>query len=223
MELVRSTASGDSDVAAPAATDAPGCRRALEELISLTCPARAEELSERLFARFGSLGEAVSARSAERIELLEDSVEVEQTFLCFRRAMTQMLRGQLMQRPILSSDQLVLDYLRSRMAYEPIEQLRVLFLNANNELIADEVLGVGTVSAVHAWPREILKRCLDLEATAILLVHNHPSGCSRPSRADREMTERIAKAAKCLNVAVHDHLIVARNGTTSFRKAGWLR
>jgi DNA repair protein RadC len=209
-------------MAAQETTDAPGCRRALEELISLTCPARAEELSERLFARFGSLGEAVSARSAERIELLDDSVEVEQTFLCFRRAMTQMLRGQLMQRPILSSDQLVLDYLRSRMAYEPIEQLRVLFLNANNELIADEVLGVGTVSAVHAWPREILKRCLDLEATAILLVHNHPSGCSRPSRADREMTERIANAAKCLNVAVHDHLIVARNGTTSFRKAGYL-
>lgn len=127
-----------------------------------------------------------------------------------------------MQRPILSSDQRVLDYLRSRMAYEPIEQLRVLFLNANNELIADEVLGIGTVSAVQAWPREILKRCLDLEATAILLVHNHPSGCSKPSRADRELTDRIARAASCLNVIVHDHLVVARNGTTSFRKAGYL-
>lgn len=209
-------------MAAPEAIEAPGCRRALEDLIRLTCPERARELSERLFARFGSLGETVSARSAERIELLDDSVEIEQTFLCFRRAMTQILRGQLVQRPILSSDQHVLDYLRSRMAYEPIEQLRVLFLNANNELIADEVLGVGTVSAVHAWPREILKRCLDLEATAILLVHNHPSGCSRPSRADLELTERIAKAAKCLNVVVHDHLVVARNGTTSFRKAGYL-
>lgn len=209
-------------MAAPEATEAPGCRRVLEELISLTSPARAQEFSERLFARFGSLGDAVSARSAERIELLEDSLEIEQTFLCFRRAMTQMLRGQLMQRPILSSDENVLDYLRGRMAYEPIEQLRVLFLNANNELIADEVLGVGTVAAVHAWPREILKRCLDLEATAILLVHNHPSGCPRPSRSDRDLTERIAKAAKCLDVVVHDHLVVARNGTTSFRKAGYL-
>jgi DNA repair protein RadC len=149
-------------MAAPEATEAPGCRRALEELISLTSPARAQEFSERLFARFGSLGDAVSARSGERIELLEDSLEIEQTFRCFRRAMTQMLRGRLMQRPILSSDEHVLDYLRGRMAYEPIEQLRVLFLNANNELIADEVLGVGTVSAVHSWPREILKRCLDL-------------------------------------------------------------
>ncbi len=209
-------------MAAPEATEAPGCRRALEELISLTSPARAQEFSERLFARFGSLGDAVSARSAERIELLEDSLEIEQTFRCFRRAMTQMLRGQLMQRPILSSDEHVLDYLRGRMAYEPIEQLRVLFLNANNELIADEVLGVGTVSAVHPWRREILKRCLDLEATAILLVHNHPSGCPRPSRSDRDLTERIAKAAKCLDVVVHDHLVVARNGTTSFRKAGYL-
>jgi len=222
MGVACSTDTGDRDVATPEAADAPGCRRALEDLIGLTCPARAQELSERLFIRFGSLGEAVSARSAERIELLDDEIEIEQTFLCFKRAMTQILRGQLMQRPILSSDQLVLDYLRGRMAYEPIEHLRVLFLNANNELIADEVLGTGTISAVYAWPREILKRCLDLEATAILLVHNHPSGCSRPSRADRELTERIAKAARCLNVVVHDHLVVARNGTTSFRKAGYL-
>jgi DNA repair protein RadC len=108
------------------------------------------------------------------------------------------------------------------MAYDPIERLRVLFLNAGNELIADEVMGVGTVSSVHAWPREILKRCLDLEATAILLVHNHPSGCSKPSRADRDLTEKIAKAASSLGVIVHDHLVVARKGTTSFRMAGYL-
>jgi DNA repair protein RadC len=127
-----------------------------------------------------------------------------------------------MQRPILSSDQRVLDYLRGHMAYDPIERLRVLFLNAGNELIADEVMGVGTVSSVHAWPREILKRCLDLEATAILLVHNHPSGCSKPSRADRDLTEKIAKAASSLGVIVHDHLVVARKGTTSFRMAGYL-
>ncbi|WP_084514778.1 MULTISPECIES: JAB domain-containing protein [Sphingobium] len=222
MELDGSACSGDCDLEAPNEIDAPGCRRALEGLIGLTCPDRAEEFSERLFARFGSLGEAVSARSAERIELLDHSIEVERTFACFRRAMTQILRGRLVQRPILSNDQTLLDYLRSRMAFEPIEQLRVLFLNANNELIADEVLGVGSVTGVYASPREILKRCLDLEATAILLVHNHPSGCSKPSRADRELTEKIAKAANCLNVVVHDHLIVARNGTTSFRRAGYL-
>jgi DNA repair protein RadC len=222
VELVRPDGPRDRDLAAPDESDAPGCRRALEDLIGLTRPDRAQELSERLFARFGSFGEAVSARSAERIELLDDSMEVERTFICFRRAMTQMLRGQLVQRPILSNDQKVLDYLRSRMAYEPIEQLRVLFLNASNELIGDEVLGVGSVSGVYASPREILKRCLDLGATAILLVHNHPSGCSKPSRADRELTEKIARAASCLNVVVHDHLIVARNGTTSFRKAGYL-
>lgn len=108
------------------------------------------------------------------------------------------------------------------MAYDPIERFRVLFLNAGNELIADEVMGVGTVSAVQAWPREILKRCLDLEATAILLVHNHPSGCSKPSRADRDLTERIVKAASSLSVIVHDHLVVARKCTTSFRMAGYL-
>lgn len=154
--------------------------------------------------------------------MLDGSIEVEQTFLSFRRAMTRMLRAPLMQRPILSSDQSVLDYLRAQMAYDPIERFRVLFLNAGNELIADEVMGVGTVSAVQAWPREILKRCLDLEATAILLVHNHPSGCSRPSQADRDLTERIAKAASSLSVVVHDHLVVARKGTTSFRMVGYL-
>ena len=222
MELVRPTGSGDRHLAAPDTIDAPGCRRALEELIRLTCPDRARELSERLFARFGSLGEALSARSADRIELLDNAIEIEQTFLCFRRVMTQMLRGHLMQRPILSSDQFVLDYLRGHMAYDPIERLRVLFLNAGNELIADEVMGVGTVSAVQAWPREILKRCLDLEATAILLVHNHPSGCPAPSRADRDLTDKIAHAARCFNIVLHDHLVVARNGTISFRGAGYL-
>ncbi|WP_120252436.1 JAB domain-containing protein [Sphingobium sp. YG1] len=222
MELVRPTGPDHRHLAAPDAIDTFGCRRALEELIGLTCPDRAQELSERLFARFGSLGETVSARSAARIELLDGSIEVEQTFLSFRRVMTQMLKGPLMQRPIFSSDQFVLDYLRADMAYDPIERFRVLFLNAGNELIADEVMGVGTVSAVQAWPREILKRCLDLEATAILLVHNHPSGCSKPSRADRDLTERIVKAASSLSVIVHDHLVVARKGTTSFRMAGYL-
>ncbi len=154
--------------------------------------------------------------------MLDGSIQVEQTFLSFRRAMTRMLRASLMQRPILSSDQSVLDYLRAQMAYDPIERFRVLFLNAGNELIADEVMGVGTVSAVQAWPREILKRCLDLEATAILLVHNHPSGCPTPSRADRDLTDKIAYAARCFNIVLHDHLIVARNGTISFRGAGYL-
>ncbi|AOF95229.1 DNA repair RadC family protein (plasmid) [Sphingobium sp. RAC03] len=154
--------------------------------------------------------------------MLDGSIEVEQTFLSFRRAMTQMLRAPLMQRPILSSDQLLLDYLRGDMAYDPIERFRVLFLNAGNELIADEVMGVGTVSSVHAWPREILKRCLDLEATALLLVHNHPSGCPKPSSADRNLTAKIAHAARCFNIVLHDHLIVARNGTISFRGAGYL-
>lgn len=108
------------------------------------------------------------------------------------------------------------------MAFQPVEQFRVLFLNASNELLADDIMNVGTVSAVHAYPREILKRCLDLGATAVLLAHNHPSGNPRPSLADRELTRRILHAAKSLDVVVHDHLVVTRNGCTSFRKAGYL-
>ena len=173
-------------------------------------------------ARYGTFAAALSARPSDRLELLSESADVERVFRCFRRAINQVLRGRIARRPVLSSDQQVLDYLRVQMAFEPIEQFRVLFLNASNELIADEVMGAGTVSSVYVYPREILKRCLDLGATAILLVHNHPSGNPKPSKADRELTDEIARAARCLSVILHDHLVVARDGCTSFREAGYL-
>jgi len=117
----------------------------------------------------------------------------------------------------------VADYSTAVLTYERAEHFCVLFLNANNELIADEIMGVGSVSGVQVWPREILKRCLELDATAILLAHNHPSGSPVPSRADRDITEKIADAARCFGIIVHDHLVVARRGIVSFRKAGWLK
>jgi DNA repair protein RadC len=203
--------------------EAPGCRRALEELIGLTRPDRARELADRLFTRFGSLGGALAACPAERIELLDHAMDVERTFRCFQRVVEQVLRAPLAERPILSSDRTVHAYLRGKIAYERAEHFCVLFLNANNELIADEIMGVGSVSGVQVWPREILKRCLELDATAILLAHNHPSGSPVPSRADRDITEKIADAARCFGIIVHDHLVVARRGIVSFRKAGWLK
>jgi DNA repair protein RadC len=201
---------------------ANGCRHALEELISLTHPDRAPQLAERLVSRFGSLGETLAAGRSERLAILEEATSVEVTLQCVRSALHQILRGRLMERPVLRNEQRVLDYLRGVMAYEKVERFRVLFLNAANELLADEVLGVGTVSTVHIYPREIIKRCLELGATAIFLAHNHPSGAPAPSQADREMTRRIAEAARWIDVVVHDHLVVARNGCTSFRRAGYL-
>ena len=154
--------------------------------------------------------------------MLHAEPEIEVTFQSVRSALDHLLRGRMALRPILSNDTAVLDYLRFRMAFEPVETVRVLFLNAANELLSEELLAVGTVSAVQIHPREVLKRCLALGATAILLVHNHPSGNPVPSSADRELTRRIAAAARLLDVVIHDHLVVARNGCTSFRRAGYL-
>lgn len=222
LELAGASPSYRRDQTASEPIETLGCRRALEDLIGLSYPDRARELSERLVARFGTFAGTLSARPSDRIALLNDSADVEQIFRCFRRAINQVLRARVARRPVLSTDREVLDYLRVRMAFEPIEQLRVLFLNAANELIADEVLGVGTVSSVYVYPREVLKRCLELGATAMLLVHNHPSGNPAPSKADRRLTEEIARAARCLNIVLHDHLVVARDGCTSFRAVGYL-
>jgi DNA repair protein RadC len=122
-----------------------------------------------------------------------------------------------MQRPALSSWAQVLDYLRAAQGFEHREQFRILFLDKKNHLIADEVQQQGTIDHTPVYVREVVKRALELSATAIVLVHNHPSGDPAPSRADIDMTKRIVAAAKPLGVAVHDHIIVGRDGHTSFR------
>lgn len=198
------------------------CRQALEELIALTCPARAPELAQRLVDRFGSFAATLSARRQDRMRLLDGALCVERTFECLQMSIQHILCGKLAGKSILSNEQALMDYLRATMAFAPVEQLRVLFLNAVNEILADEVLATGTISHVHAYPREIMKRCVEIGATAIFLIHNHPSGQPQPSRADRAFTRKIVDAARCLDVAVHDHLVIARAGHVSFRQAGYL-
>lgn len=168
------------------------------------------------------MGEIFSAAPLDRLVILEGNTAVERTFRSVRLAIDQMLRGKIAKRPILSTEPAVLDYLRISMAFEPVERLRVLFLNASNELIADELHGVGSVSAVHVFPREIVKRSLEVGATALVLAHNHPSGNPAPSRADIELTRLIVEAAHVLGIAIHDHLVIARRGWVSFRREGYL-
>jgi DNA repair protein RadC len=120
-------------------------------------------------------------------------------------------------RPPLDSWNAVIDYCRTAMGYEPIEQFRILFLNKRNQLIADEVQQTGTVDHTPVYPREIMKRALELSATAIILVHNHPSGDPTPSAADIQMTRQVVDIAKPLGVVVHDHIIVGRDGHASFK------
>jgi DNA repair protein RadC len=134
-----------------------------------------------------------------------------------RAAALRLMRGELMERPVLSSWNQVLHYCRAAMSFEAREQFRILFLDKKNRLIADEVQQEGTVDHTPVYVREVVKRALELSATAIVLVHNHPSGDPTPSRADIEMTRQIIDAAKPLGLVVHDHIIVAREGHASLK------
>jgi DNA repair protein RadC len=126
----------------------------------------------------------------------------------------------LLKRPSLSCWQLVIDYLTSAMAFEPREQFRVLCLDKRNNLIADEILHEGTVDHTPVYPREVLRRAIELHATGCVLVHNHPSGDATPSRADIEMTKQVVQACNLLGISVHDHVIIARDGHSSLRGLG---
>jgi DNA repair protein RadC len=135
-------------------------------------------------------------------------------------AAKELLRGELRQKPVLSSWSAVLDYCRTAMAYADKEELRVLYLDKRNQLIGDERQQVGTVDHTPVYPREVVKRALELSASAIILVHNHPSGDPSPSRADVEVTQAIHEAARSLGIALHDHIIVGRQGHASFKALG---
>ena len=179
-------------------------------------------LAKRLIVRFGSFADAVSA-AAERVREVEGAGETTAAALAVVRAAAERLaREEAMGKPVLSSWQALTDYLRIATAHETREQFRVLFLNRKNMLIADEVQGRGTVDHTPLYPREVIKRALEHGAAALILVHNHPSGDSKPSKADIDMTREVRDAAQKLGIALHDHLIVSKHGTTSFKTMGLL-
>ena len=131
-----------------------------------------------------------------------------------------MARSEVRQKPVLGSWQALLDYLAIDMANLTVERVRVLYLNSRNQLILDHELGDGTIDEAAIYPREVIRRGLDVGATALILVHNHPSGNPEPSRADIQITQRIGEAGKFLGITVHDHLIVGREGHVSLRAKG---
>jgi DNA repair protein RadC len=174
-------------------------------------------LAKELIAMFGSFGEVIAAPRQRLAEIkgLGDAAIVELKVV--QAAANRLARGQVKKRPLLSSWSNVLDYCRTAMAFADKEQFRILFLDKRNQLIADEVQQVGTIDHTPVYPREVLKRALELSATAIILVHNHPSGDPTPSRADIQMTQSIIDVAKPLGIAVHDHIIVGKEGHASFK------
>ena len=190
----------------------------LELVLFRALPRRdTKELAKRLIARFGSFAEVVNAPEP-RLKEVEDVGEAVVTELkLVRAAALRLMRSEIMQRPALSSWKQVLDYLHAAQSYEHREQFRVLFLDKRNRLIADEVQQQGTVDHTPVYVREVVKRALELSATAVVLVHNHPSGDPAPSRVDIDMTKQIVAAAGALGIAVHDHIIVGRDGHASMK------
>lgn len=176
-----------------------------------------KDLAKRLIARFGSFAEVINA-PAERIKEVKgagDAVAIELKLM--REVALRLKRAEAVQRPVVSSTAQVIEYVRAAQAYESRELFRILFLDKRNKIIADEVQGKGTVDHTPVYVREVVKRALEVGATAIILVHNHPSGDPTPSRADIDMTKLIVEAARPLNIQVHDHIIVGREGHSSFR------
>lgn len=177
-------------------------------------------IAKDLIRVFGNLSE-VCAASLERLTEVRGIGEKTALDLkLLHAASVHMGRKSLLNRPVLSSWPALLDYCRTAMQFEPVEQFRVLFLDRKNRLIADEVLGKGTVDRAPVYPREIVKRGLALEATAIIIAHNHPSGDPTPSQADIEMTSLVVETSKTVGITVHDHLIIGREDIASFKMLG---
>jgi DNA repair protein RadC len=190
----------------------------LELLLFRALPRRdVKPIAKELIRRFGSFAEAVNAPAARLAEVPGVGPSVIADFAVIRAAARRISKGSLAKRPVLSSWSSVLDYCRTAMAFEPVEQFRVLFLDKKNALVADEVQQTGTVDHTPVYPREIVKRALELSASAVILVHNHPSGDPTPSKADVAMTKQIVEIAKPLGIEVHDHVVIGREGHASFR------
>jgi DNA repair protein RadC len=171
----------------------------LEVLLFANYPQKdTKPIAKALIERFGSLASVLAAGPAD------------------------LLRAEVKDQPLLNNWDRLTGYLHAAMAREPIEQFRVLFLDTRNRLIADEKQARGTVNHTPVYPREVVKRCLDLGATAIILVHNHPSGDPTPSRADIAMTAEVKAAAGALGIVLHDHLIIGNGRHLSFRREGLL-
>ncbi len=229
-----------ADPADPAVTDGTGHRARLrqrmfdgghealhdhelvEYLLGLALPRRdTKPLAKQLLHDFGGLAALLTADAAalSRSGLPDGAVgalKIAQT------SALRLLQAQVKGRPVLSSWQALLDYLHADMAHGGIERVRVLFLNSKNVLIADELLSQGSVDEAAVYIREVIRRALELAATAIILVHNHPSGDPAPSRQDIQLTRDIVEAGRHLKIAVHDHVIIGTSGHVSLRAQGLL-
>ncbi len=190
----------------------------LELVLFRSIPRRdVKPVAKELLKRFGTFAEVLAAPAPRLMEVEGIGESVVNDLKIVEAAARRIAKGAVAKRPVLSSWSAVLDYCRTAMAFADREQFRLLFLDKRNALIADEVQQSGTVDHTPVYPREVVKRALELSATALILVHNHPSGDPTPSSADIKMTRDIIDVAKPLGITIHDHIIVGREGHASFK------
>ena len=190
----------------------------LELLLFRALPRRdIKPLAKQLIAKFGSFAEVISAPAVRLAEVKGLGEAAITEIKVVQAAASRLARGEVKRRPVLSSWSSVLDYCRTAQAFAEREQFCVLYLDKRNQLIADELQQIGTVDHTPVYPREVVKRALELSATALILVHNHPSEDPTPSRADIQMTQQIVEVARPLGISVHDHIIVGKEGHASFK------
>ena len=195
----------------------------LELLLFQALPRRdTKPIAKALLRRFGSFAETISAEPAALCEVAGVGEAVVVALKSVQAAAIRLGQAQVMHRPVIESWQALIDYCRSAMGYETTERFRILFLDRKNILMADEVQQKGTVDHTPVYPREVVKRALELGASALILVHNHPSGDPTPSKADIAMTREVKEAVAKLGIVLHDHVVVTRSGFNSSRTLGLL-
>lgn len=193
----------------------------VELLLFMAVPRRdVKPLAKTLLKKFGSFPDLMNASLHDLTQIDGISKNTAIALKTVNAAAHRLMKQELMRKPVLNNWTRLMDYCHVTMAHEKREHFRILFLNKKNEMLADEIQGSGTVDHTPAYPREIIKRTLELGATAIILLHNHPSGDPKPSQADIEMTQAIIRAAQPFDIIIHDHIIIARTGYSSFKNMG---
>ena len=203
--------------------DALADHELLEMALFLAVPrSDTKPVAKRLLARFGSFANVVSAAPPELVAVDGMGQAGAAALKLVQAAALRLVRAEVADRPVLSNWDALMAYLNAAMARERTEQVRILFLDSRNRLLADEVANRGTVNHAPVYPREVVRRALELQAAAIIVAHNHPSGDPTPSQDDIAMTQRIVDAAAALSIAVHDHVIIGNGRWLSLRALGLL-
>jgi DNA repair protein RadC len=193
----------------------------LELILARTLPrGDIKPIAKALIARFGGLAAVFGATTEELRTIRGVGPAAAADLNLLHEANLRMAREAARKRPVISSWSALLAYVKTAMAHEAREQFRVLFLDKKNQLIVDEVMNAGTVDHAPVYPREVARRALEVAASAVILAHNHPSGDPTPSAADVDMTRQVVEAVRPLRIAVHDHLVIGRDGVASFKALG---